>query len=73
MEVKTSEPRFSGFKDLQDMQHEVLTGKVIRCAIAQAKNYLEAYKMQIGLLINFGATSLEFKRLYIKNPMKKIS
>jgi len=143
---KTSEPRFSGFKDLQDMQHEVLTGKVIRCAmnvhnalgngfqeviyqraleiemqranmnfaremempifyreiqigtrrvdffverlimvelkalasldkvhLAQAKNYLEAYKMQIGLLINFGATSLEFKRLYTKNPMKKIS
>jgi len=143
MEVKTSEPRFSGFKDLQDMQHEVLTGKVIRCAmnvhnalgngfqeviyqraleiemqranmifaremempifyreiqigtrrvdffvenlimvelkalaaiekvhLAQAKNYLEAYKMQIGLLINFGATSLEFKRLYIRKSRK---
>jgi Tfp pilus assembly protein PilF len=29
--------------------------------LAQAKNYLEAYKTQIGLLINFGANSLEFK------------
>lgn len=31
--------------------------------LAQAKNYLEAYKMQVGLLINFGSISLEFKRL----------
>jgi len=26
-------------------------------------NYLEAYKMEIGLLINFGAKSLQFKRV----------
>jgi len=32
--------------------------------LAQAMNYLEAYKMEIGLLINFGAKSLEFKRVY---------
>jgi len=31
--------------------------------LAQAINYLEAYKLEIGLLINFGAKSLEFKRL----------
>jgi len=31
--------------------------------LAQAKNYLEAYNMEIGLLINFGNTSLQFKRL----------
>ena len=31
--------------------------------LAQAKNYLEAYYMQVGLLINFGSTSLQFKRL----------
>ncbi|MGI8581329.1 MAG: GxxExxY protein [Chitinophagaceae bacterium] len=31
--------------------------------LAQAKNYLEAYNMQIGLLLNFGSTSLQFKRL----------
>lgn len=31
--------------------------------LAQAINYLEAYKMDIGLLINFGAKSLEFKRV----------
>jgi GxxExxY protein len=38
--------------------------------LAQAKNYLEAYNMEIGLLINFGAKSLEFKRLYNKRLNK---
>jgi GxxExxY protein len=32
--------------------------------LAQAINYLEAYKMQVGLLINFGSKSLEFKRVH---------
>jgi GxxExxY protein len=32
--------------------------------LAQAMNYVEAYKMEIGLLINFGAKSLEFKRVH---------
>lgn len=30
---------------------------------AQAINYLEAYNLEIGLLINFGEMSLNFKRL----------
>lgn len=33
--------------------------------IAQLMNYIEAYKVKIGLLINFGSKSLEIKR-YIK-------
>jgi GxxExxY protein len=37
--------------------------------LAQAKNYLEAYNMQVGLLINFGSISLQFKR--IENPKYK--
>ena len=32
--------------------------------LAQAMNYLEAYNMEIGLLINFGAKSLQFKRVH---------
>lgn len=32
--------------------------------LAQAMNYLEAYKMEIGLLINFGSKSLQFKRVH---------
>jgi GxxExxY protein len=31
--------------------------------LAQAKNYLEAYNVEVGLLINFGAQNLQFKRL----------
>ena len=35
--------------------------------LAQGLNYLTAYNLDIGLLINFGAKSLEVKRLYRKN------
>ncbi|MFN2456727.1 MAG: GxxExxY protein [Chitinophagaceae bacterium] len=31
--------------------------------LAQAKNYLEAYNIEVGLLINFGSISLQFKRI----------
>lgn len=31
--------------------------------LAQAINYLEAYNLEVGLLINFGENSLNFKRL----------
>ncbi|MFC1618162.1 GxxExxY protein [Patescibacteria group bacterium] len=31
--------------------------------LAQAINYLEAYNLEIGLLINFGSKSMQFKRL----------
>lgn len=34
--------------------------------LAQALNYLEAFKLKTGLLINFGAKSLQFKRLINK-------
>jgi GxxExxY protein len=34
--------------------------------LAQAINYLEAYKLEVGLLINFGARKLEFKRVLNK-------
>ena len=31
--------------------------------LAQAINYLEAYNLEVGLMLNFGAKSLEFKRV----------
>ena len=39
--------------------------------LAQAINYLEAYKMEIGLLLNFGAKSLEFKRVHNNKIIKQ--
>ena len=36
---------------------------------AQIINYLEAYRLPIGLLINFGASSLEFKRFVKTQPV----
>lgn len=44
--------------------------------LAQGMNYLEAYNLEVGMLINFGANSLEWKRLFNKkykiflNPAK---
>ena len=39
--------------------------------LAQAMNYLEAYNLQTGLLIIFGAKSLQFKRLFNKSWKSK--
>ncbi|MBN2173033.1 MAG: GxxExxY protein [Bacteroidales bacterium] len=39
--------------------------------LAQAINYLEAYDLEVGLLINFGAKSLDFKRLNNKKFNQK--
>lgn len=39
--------------------------------LAQAMNYLEAYNMEIGLLINFGARSLQFKRVHNNKLIQK--
>ncbi len=34
--------------------------------LAQAKNYVVAYNFPVGLLINFGSTSLQYKKIF--NP-----
>ncbi|MDP9076579.1 MAG: GxxExxY protein [Bacteroidota bacterium] len=39
--------------------------------LAQTLNYLEAYKLETGLLINFGAKSLEFKRITNERKLNK--
>lgn len=39
--------------------------------LAQAINYLEAYDLEVGLLINFGAKSLQQKRLQNKKFNQK--
>lgn len=39
--------------------------------LAQAINYLEAYDLEIGLLINFGSKSLQYKRIINKKFNQK--
>ena len=51
--------------DLITVELKALT-KLEDVHLAQGLNYLEAYNLEIGLLINFGAKSLVFKRLYNK-------
>ena len=36
--------------------------------IAQLLNYLKAYRLEVGLLLNFGSKSLTFKRLILSQP-----
>lgn len=39
--------------------------------LAQAINYLEAFNLEVGLLINFGSQSLDFKRITNKKFKQK--
>ena len=39
--------------------------------LAQAMNYVEAYNLEIGLLINFGAKSLQHKRVHNNKIIQK--
>lgn len=47
--------------------------KLVDVHKAQAINYCEAYNIADGLLINFGGTSLEFKRVYNKKLVNPVN
>ncbi|MDB5281795.1 MAG: GxxExxY protein [Bacteroidota bacterium] len=49
-------------EDIISLELKALT-KLEDVHFAQAINYLEAYNLEIGLLVNFGETSLNFKRI----------
>jgi len=49
-------------EDVISVEIKAIT-KIEDVHFAQAINYLEAYNLEIGLLINFGETSLKFSRL----------
>lgn len=56
--------------DVVSVELKALT-KLEDVHLAQAINYLEAYDLEVGLLINFGAKSLQFKRLSNKSFKQK--
>ena len=40
--------------------------------LSQTMNYCQVYNLPVGLLINFGAKSLEFRRVYnVNHPTNK--
>ena len=39
--------------------------------IAQLLNYLRAYRLEVGLLLNFGSKSMTFKRLILSQPNRR--
>lgn len=47
------------------------TSKLEDPHLAQVINYLEAYKLETGLLLNFGSKSLEFKRITNEHKLAK--
>lgn len=57
-------------EDVVSVELKALT-KTEDVHLAQAINYLEAYNLEVGLLINFGAKSLEFTGTSIIDICKK--
>ena len=58
-------------EDIISVELKAIT-KLEEVHFAQAINYLEAYNLEIGLLINFGETSLKFSRLTNKKFKSKL-
>ncbi|MDD5071416.1 MAG: GxxExxY protein [Patescibacteria group bacterium] len=61
-ELKIGERRVDFLVDGDIMVELKALSKLEDVHIAQLMNYIEAYKVKIGLLINFGAKKLEVKR-----------
>jgi len=62
--IKVGTRRVDFFVERKVMVELKAMAKIEDLHLAQAVNYLEAYKLKVGLLLNFGANSLQFKRLY---------
>jgi len=63
------EMRLAGLEFSIEMEMPIFYREFVH--LAQAMNYLEAYKIEIGLLLNFGAKSLEFKRVHNNKLIKE--
>ncbi len=65
--IKLGTRRVDFFVDNNIMVELKALSKLDDVHLAQAMNYCQVYNLPIGLLINFGAKSLEFKRVYNVN------
>lgn len=71
-EIEIGERRVDFFVEDTIMVELKALIKLEEVHLAQAMNYCQAYNLPIGLLINFGAKSMEFKRVYnVNHPENK--
>ena len=61
------------YPDYLGQQDKVISLNLEDVHLAQAINYLEAYELEIGLLLNFGAKSLQYKRVHNNAVIKQSS
>lgn len=72
--IKIGARRVDSFVENKVLVEYKATSELNNNHLAQAINYLEAFNIEIGLLINFGAKSLEFNRVInSKIPKKQIN
>lgn len=62
--IEVGQRRVDFFVESKIMVELKAVAKLEDVHLAQAKNYLEAYNTEIGLLLNFGFTSLQYKRIF---------
>jgi GxxExxY protein len=64
------------FADFVIWEKILFEGKAVECLneahTKQVLNYLAASKLQLGLLVNFGADSLEWKRVVLTKPRREL-
>ncbi len=65
-EIEVGTRRVDFFVENQIMVELKAIVKLEEVHLAQAMNYLEAYQIPLGLLINFGGKSLDFKKVHNK-------
>ena len=70
-EIKVGTRRADFFVEEKVMVETKAEIKFIPRDLTQGLNYLEAFKLETGLLLNFGAPSLEFKRLINERKLNR--
>ena len=54
----------------QNHVHLLIFLIMVQTTVQEAINYLEAYGLEIGLLLNFGARRLQYKRVHNNKIIK---